>query len=430
MLKTSAGTMVAIEEMADGLGISINKEEIIANRDTREKTLKALLGLEGAKESTPEYLKGLKEISEYTSNALARVAQATGSKQAHDLVKQYDEQIKTVVSSLYETGISRLSEDDKFGPNLKNICGTSFELLSNVKKLAGCDEAKKNNEISDLLMLMAMIGALLFMTHFGVPMEAISLAGVGLKFYLETKDKSALEKGKELCTRIINNSDIRQVLEEKTVRTLEDACPSLKNFNLREHILNLESKIQNMLETDLYGKTSSLLAALPDHDKTPEEVTTEIFTGLNKVIETSLAEAPELQDKLKSLLLKTKETNTSSIISALTNLTDNASQKSIFEKSKDILSSTSSIFAAIDNFKSLSNSEQFTAIEKVLVEKITSEMKQYIFDKNIRPVRDFCESASKSINCNIANKFGISKDTISAVNLALSKLDSSPTLSR
>jgi len=439
MSKSPVAADVSIEQRAESLGVELTPEAL-SSKEARENTETALTELSSASLTAPEYLTKMQEIANGASKALAELAKASGSIEAADLVSQFDEQIKGGVTSLAEGLMGKINESGKFGPDFEKLCSGTQGILESCMNLGKStddkdekseEEKKRNAEMRKLMIIAAAVIAALFIGYFGVPLELVLLASVAFKAYSESKEKSPVKLCKDFADKIVNDESYRDKAFEKALEVASIACPGLSVLGLAGAASGITTAITGTkAANELFSKSKAMLASIP---RSPAQMEKEVFAGLDKVIERTLEEKPELRDKLKDLLEKVKTREASEIFSSLGDLAKKGfDERGIAGKAQDMISGAQSVNDLVAKFTKLVSSElTLTQPEKVFVEKVVKEMKQYVSEKYAKPVQQFCEAASKAGAGELATRLGLSKTVIERVTLAVAQLrQSEPSVGR
>lgn len=431
MSKSYIAEDVSIELMAEELGVELTSDAL-SSKSRRDATEEALTELSSARLSTPEYLTKMQEIANSASIALAELAKASGSKEASDLVSRFDEQIKGGVTSLAEGLVGQINASGRFGSDFEKLCSGTHGIIDSCLNLASHtkddedkkteEERKRNAEMRKLMLIAAAVVAALFIGYFGIPIEVVLLAGVAIKALAENKDKSPLEMAKDFSEKIVSDENYREKAFEKALQVASIACPGLSVLGLGAASAGAISAIGGAkAASELFSRSKAMLAAIP---RSPELMVNDVFKGLDKVIEKNLEEKPELCEKLKNLLSGIKAKEASSVILSLGGLVGHAiEERGIAGKASDLLSGTQGVNELISKFTKLAKTElSLSPAEQVFIEKIGKEMKQFVSEKYVKPVHQFCEAAKKSGAAELASRLGLSKPVLERVSSSISQL--------
>jgi hypothetical protein len=409
---------VALESRAEELGLP---PESVGDKPT-EKVDRALCELETKSAVTPEYIDHMRELTDATSATLAMLAESSGSPVAKELASKFDTQIKGKVSAFADKAISK-----KFGSNFSDVCSITTDIIDKGLELAGFPhdpEDKKREEMRKLMLIMIALIAAMFLKHMGITPETVALIGMAVSFINENKSKSPYDIAVAAAEKVANDKDLRHKIGEAAISGIESVDPGMKALGLREKATAVEKLIDNPATKVLYENSKRLIATVSIITKDPKSILQEFNTGLDTVLSRTLADNPDFLVKFTKLKKDMLEGDLGETLKTTISLAkDEAHSRGIVDKAKSLVSSISSVGEFIDKLKKTANDElALTHSEKLLVEKATKEMKQFLYERYAKPVSECCVAANSLGAGELASRLGFSKDVLKTLAEGISQL--------
>ena len=174
---------------------------------------------------------------------------------------------------------------------------------------------------------------------------------------------------------------------------------------------------------DLFKKARSLVSRMPSSGDVPEKIKEKIHTKLSfYIIENTEKDSP-LREKLTSKLAEIIDSPENPLLDIITRAKENAGSSSLIDRAKDMPDLTKSINSTIEQFsKSLSPGEPpLSPQDKLIVQQITRNMKEYVHKRFENPLQEFCASARRQVTSALATRMNISRDKVSVLSKILER---------
>lgn len=423
------GEKVALLEKAKELGVDL-PEDIVMSPDKATEANAALTDMEESKATSEEFFLNMQEVREGVRAGLQSLAKKSGSEKTEKFLEDYDKKVDKALEKLLGAAEKGMKKSGKYSGNFKELYEGAEKITDVGLEMLGYhkdDQSPEKEKMRKLMLLMLAMMMAMIMSNFGISPEMVGLAATMATYMENNKDKNPQQIA-EGFKKKLEDKEFREALTHDLAKTLEKSHPKLKAMGITDNVEEFNKIVENSLEAkNLMKKAGKFLASLPDKNKAKEEIANEIFGGFESVIKESMKDNEKMRDKLLKILDSTKEASAGKLANSFGGLVEEtAKQRKIGKKAEAIVKGISSAHDVVDNFKKfVKESGEFTASEKVMVDKLANDMREYVHTKYTKPVSDFVKSAEKIGAGKVAERLGLPRDILSSLSSKLDNVKSS-----
>ncbi len=377
---------------------------------------------------------GLLSIVSETSERLSKIAEEKKDEYSQEVAERASK-LRTNVGAIHERVTSKLAEGKgDLTDIMEDISETTAKVLENGKlmqeKLSQMEDGPQKQQMSETTKIMLMVVAGLFLMHFGVSPEIISLAGIGFKMLTDRNDQRPItSKVSDLTRDILTNNALAIDMQKKAFGKLASYAPVMAKLGLDADSTREALTSPNAPE-ELFQKARALIEKLPSRDQAPGTIKAKIQRRLKEKIEEKLGDNPELATKFSSALEETMREQGSDLLRSITNSQDTPDSASIMQKAKDLAKFSGSINDTIDKFYAKAQEGGLSAAEKVRLNEIRDDMRSYVAQTYERPLRSFCAIAKEKGTTALAQRLSVTSSQVSALSTDMERIFGAQSSSR